>query len=738
MGGQPPHNSSSARARDQAALLWRGRARVTTTVTATPVIARLMALLAMAATACSTESPGTADVTADAALTDTGKIGAVQDGATAEVAVQDSAPLDAATSSIDTDAAGIDGLADTQATLDGDGPAAEAADDLTSEGVQDAPGDVAPDAPASVDATSTVDANAAPTPDGGDADLTDAAAIADSADASATDAAATIDASPDLSETVDAPKQPWGKPVMPADLPSAAFVDVTADYGLDPAGNVAPCVAVADFDDNGRQDILIVKFNGPKAVIHTVLLGAGAPVHVDSAFDMTVIQPNFGCSTADMDGDAKPDLLIGGYSGSAVYLGNGKGGFVDATADWMPYITDFAAFSTQPADLDGDGDLDIFVGAGFDPPSCDALDCTFTESDLVCTVDPPPPKSAKLQDRVLIRQASLPLVDETPKWNVPGGGTQTVALALDVDDDGKLDVLVGDDFGSHRLLHNKGGTFTSYATDVGFHPYAGAMGWTVGEFDGDSLFDVVLAESGPLPVYVQKTPAGGKPFKFEDNGGELGSWWPLWGASEWAPLAADFDHDGQEDLQIGASVNFSPEKAANFKTVCGSSKLGADPFAGETSIDVLFLRKPTKGFTPLAMPAGKHPHVVMLEQRLIDLDADGDLDIVQSRPGPSMMASRTRVLRNDLVKAGQSMQVVVRGKGLNQDALGTTITAKIGGKTRTRWLNGGSWGATPTRFAHFGLGGDAKATDVVVKWPDGTKTAVGDVLAGQTKLVTWK
>ncbi|MSP90367.1 MAG: hypothetical protein EXR79_00950 [Myxococcales bacterium] len=690
-------------------------------------------VVAWAGAACTTGPVAAPATETSARLSDTAGGGSTSDGAPDAVAPLD-APLDLADN-------------DTPVAVDFDAGAPRSADALgDTEPLADTPPDVPPTDSVIGDPTDSqtaeLDAAAdALTDDAGDAapfDAIDGVALETASALDALDTGPAVDS--DAVPLPDAATAAWGKPVMPADLPQAAFADVTLAYGLTPSASVAPCVAVADFDNNGREDFLIVKYSGPKAIIHAVLLSAAAPVHVESPFDTAIIQPNFGCSVADLNGDAKPDLLVGGYSGSAFYLGDGAGGFVDKSTEWMPYITDFAAFSIQPADLDGDGDLDIFVGAGFDPPSCTALDCKFTETDLVCIVNPPPPNTPKLQDRVLIRGPGLPYVDETPKWNVPGGGTQTVALALDVDDDGKVDLLVGDDFGGHRLLHNKGGTFASFATDIGFHAYAGAMGWTIGEFDGDGLFDVVLAESGPTPLYVQKAPQDGKPFQVEDNGGELGSWWPMWGASAWAPLAADFDHDGQDDLQLGASVNFSPEKAADFKAVCGSSKTNpsANPFAGETSIDVLLLRKPGKGFTPFAMPAGQHPHVVMLEQRLIDLDADGDLDIVQSRPGPSMMASRSRILRNDLVKQGKSIQIVVKGKGLNQDALGTTVTATIGGKTRTRWLNGGSWGATPARFAHFGLGTDAKATDVTVRWPDGSKTPIGDVVGGETKAATWK
>ncbi|MSP90357.1 MAG: CRTAC1 family protein [Myxococcales bacterium] len=530
--------------------------------------------------------------------------------------------------------------------------------------------------------------------------------------------------------------------IEPKTLPPAPMVEVTTEYGFDPKAVHQPCVAVADFDGNGRQDFAAVEVLGSKSNIHAVLLGPGAPAHVSSKFDTTVLQANFGCTAADMNADGMPDLLFGGFSGVALYLGNGQGGFVDKTAQWMPYVMDFSAFSMVPADLDGDGDLDLYIGSGFQSPNCASLDCAFTATDLVCKVDPPLPMSNDLQDRVLIHGPTLPLVDATEAWNVPGGGSQTVAMALDVDADGKMDVLVGDDFGSSRLLHNTGKSFQSWATAIGMHEYSGSMGWTAGDFDSDGKADLVLAEGGPTPLYMQVKGKPGTPVQYEDQGGKWGVWSTTWGSSAWSPIAADFDHNGLDDLLVGASVNFSPEMVASVTGFCsaGPKPGGKGIFIGQTSIDVLYLNLTGKGFEPYALPPGKYAHIVFVDQQPIDLDGDGDLDIVQTRPGASMNpTSLVRILRNDWPKQGPSLTVIVTGKGGNTAALGAIVSAKVGGITRTRWLAGsGAFGGTPSRFAHFGLGAAGKATDITVTWPDGTKTVLGDGAAGATLKAVWK
>lgn len=542
---------------------------------------------------------------------------------------------------------------------------------------------------------------------------------------------------PDVaSSAADATTSPQ---VDPTTLPQAAFVDVTSQYGIEPTKWHEFCVAVADFDDNGHEDFVLVERTGFKATIHASLLGGATIVHVKSPIDTSVATAAFGCSAVDLDGDSNTDLIFGGFAGAAVYLGNGAGGFVDKTAQWMPYLMNYAAFSVQPADLDGDGDLDLYIGAGFEPPPCGGLACKYTASDLICNFATFPP-TAKMDDRVLLRGPALPMIDATAAWNVPKGGNQTVVMALDLDEDGKMDILAGDENDGHRLLRNVGGKFAIHDVDLGLHPWAAAMGWAVGDLNADGKLDLVLADAGPSPAYVQVAAKPGVPAQFVDQGGQLGIWGPSWGASAWSPLIADFDLDGLDDLLLAVAVNMSPEELADFVSYCGQTTGKINPFQGKPSIDVLYTHGKGPALQASAMPNGSYAHGLFVDQRAIDLDDDGDLDVVQTRPGPTMMPSaRVRILRNDLKTKGNFIRVVVDGKGQNRDALGTRVLAKVNGVFRKRWLNGsGGWGGSSTRFAHFGLGESTKATDVVIAWPDGTTTLLGDVATGTTIKAVWK
>ena len=574
----------------------------------------------------------------------------------------------------------------------------------------------------------------------------DAAAVADLADvpdAAASDVEVGAEVTPSVDVAADVPVVAPG-PIDPASLPMAAFTDVTQAFGIDPDKTHSICVAVADLDGNGHEDLLMMERTMAQAKIHAVLLGGAKPVHVLTPFDTTLLLPTTGCSLVDMDSDGAPDLLVGGQSGAALYTGDGKGGFVDQSAKWLPFIMDFESWSLAPVDLDGDGDLDLFVGAGspsFDAsnpgpgPACGSDDCGYKGNDFVCALVTNVPNISELQDRVLIQGAKLPMVDATKAWNVPPAGLLSAGLPIDLDVDGKMDMLVGDDFGVHRFLRNIGGSFQAHGEDIGFYPYAHGMGWGMGDFNGDGLADLVLADVGPSPVYMQVKPAPGLPVSFVDKGGELGFWGPVWSASIWSPMVADFDLDGNEDIMVGGALNTPVADLA--KVTMGCTKDNKSPYAGFPNIDLVFLSQGGKGFSAQQFPTGPVSHFMAIAQAVVDIDGDGDLDVLQSRPGLNLTSS-IRLWRNDLVKKGKGFRVLVKGKPGNKDALGAVVTAKIGGVVRTRWLTGsGGFGGNRSRIAEFGLGSAAKATDVTVTWPDGKKSVVGDMQADGSKSVTW-
>jgi Bacterial Ig-like domain (group 3)/FG-GAP-like repeat/Abnormal spindle-like microcephaly-assoc'd, ASPM-SPD-2-Hydin len=140
-------------------------------------------------------------------------------------------------------------------------------------------------------------------------------------------------------------------------------------------------VAVADVNGDGKPDLLISNYCSDSDCDTTasvgVLLGNG-----DGTFQTALVYSSGGydawsVAAADVNGDGKPDLLVAHQCGSAncsdpsgtvgVLLGNGDGTFQTGVI----YAAGFQAFSLAVADVNGDGKPDVMVGNYCsDPTNC--------------------------------------------------------------------------------------------------------------------------------------------------------------------------------------------------------------------------------------------------------------------------------------------------------------------------------------------------------------------------------
>lgn len=192
-------------------------------------------------------------------------------------------------------------------------------------------------------------------------------------------------------------------------------------------------------------------------------------------------------SFADLDGDGDLDAFVGVRYGSTWYFENtgsvGSPAFSGAVGD--PFgLTDVVSFS-KPAfsDLDGDGDLDAFIGEG--SGSTQYFENTGTKSN----------------------PAFAPAIAD-PFGLIDMGLRSSPAFA-DLDGDGDLDAFIGEKYGSVQYFENTGTAtvpvFTSAVTDpfgladVGFYSTP-----AFADVDGDGDLDAFIGE-----VY-------GKTFFFEN------------------------------------------------------------------------------------------------------------------------------------------------------------------------------------------------------------------------------
>ncbi len=130
--------------------------------------------------------------------------------------------------------------------------------------------------------------------------------------------------------------------------------------GDSPGGRIP---ALGDLDGDGVLDILI-----PSATATQVLLNDGTGRFTDETAFVLGAQPGTGrvAVILDLDGDTFEDVVVGGQSSPFRVLRNdGAGRLFDYSANVVPHSPKAAdVVSVGAADLDGDGDSDLFVSRG--------------------------------------------------------------------------------------------------------------------------------------------------------------------------------------------------------------------------------------------------------------------------------------------------------------------------------------------------------------------------------------
>ncbi len=246
------------------------------------------------------------------------------------------------------------------------------------------------------------------------------------------------------------------------------------------AGNFTAAVPL-DFDNDGTIDLFIgnrgqniLLENSGNAFFNNQTTQR-LPQILDTTYDITV---------GDITGNNMPDLLAANEGPNLILINTGSGFFSNQSGNRIPYIDAVEeSHHVSLADVDNDGDLDIYYGnTGFQ-------------------------ENSNPQDRLLINNGQGSFSDQTSD-RLPAITTNTFDVELkDLDNDGDLDLVVGNYNGGLRILLNNGnGYFTDQSDDWlpnNLTPLVKDI--EVADFNGDGLLDIYIAiRSGQDQLLLQQ------------------------------------------------------------------------------------------------------------------------------------------------------------------------------------------------------------------------------------------
>jgi len=535
------------------------------------------------------------------------------------------------------------------------------------------------------------------------------------------------------------------EPAPPEDA-HALFTDVTARSGLDlvlTAGGAEPTeivevkgggIGLVDVDGDGDLDVFAP--NGSTVADAAAgRPGAGARLFANDGdlrfHDATAEAAldwrgwGMGVAAGDVDGDGWTDLFVSAFGADALFA-NEAGKLVERAAE-RGLGDDGWGTGCALADLDADGDLDLYLVRYL---SFDAAHPPAPTRFLGVEVFDGPAGLPPLADRAYENDGDGAFRDATAAWGFdaakPSYGLGCVAL--DLDDDGRQDVYVGNDSMPNFLWRGRDAEprFVDAALEAGVAVNAdgeaqATMGLAFGDVNGDGRADLFstnfMTDTNTL---FESTPTGAF---FADRTQRRGLAMVSRPFLGWAAWFGDLDLDGDEDL---VSFNGHVYPTAAVRALGTEARQEPLCFLRE---DERFRRLlPDEGGAWLA---AKHAD---RSAAFADLDGDGDLDaVVAERAGP-VRVLRGEAAGRDGARAGFTVRLRDAREGSkNPRGIGAKVTllaegaradgpdgADIPGEpVATRWIvAGGSYLAACPPEVHLSAT-EARAMTLEVRWPDG-------------------
>ncbi|MFK7801572.1 MAG: CRTAC1 family protein [Anaerolineae bacterium] len=483
-------------------------------------------------------------------------------------------------------------------------------------------------------------------------------------------------------------------------------------------------VAVNDLDQDGDVDIVLANLAGDNQIFWNLGRMNFRPEAFDHGSSRAV-------STVDVDGDGWLDIVFTTRVGSLIYYKNlaedwsGEGFRFDKT----PLVgVSEKAYAMAWDDLDGDGDLDLVTGS-YDTALEKELRDSFMFGDgagvFVFTNEGDHFTSERLAD-----------------------ASQALAIqVMDLNFDGRKDILVGNDFDSvkdYYFLAQANGSWEQVS------PFGittqNTMSFDLGDINNDGKQELFAADMHPYkfdeeteaewagvmemmmmddqqdhtvdnPQIMENVlQAADEDGNWQNMAAEIGINFSGW---SWSSRFADLDHNGFQDLYIvnGMATSETFSQLPDYELVEENQafrNVGDSALEGKTQFE------PAPNWELGQTEGGRG-------MTLADLDNDGDLDIVINN-----LLKQATLLENR-VCGGDSLIVELHDSSMqNRFAIGSKVVLEtsVGRMVRDVRVNSG-YLSGDTVSVHFGLPRDAEIISMEIEWPDGAVSTLSNVSHNQ-------
>jgi len=536
-----------------------------------------------------------------------------------------------------------------------------------------------------------------------------------------------------------------------AAVPPAQFEDVTADLGINFIHQASPTaqkylvetmgagVALFDCDGDGRLDIFFV--NGAR--IDDPMPKGALPVKdgpkfwnrlyhqkPDGTFEDITAKSGLagegygmGVAVGDYDNDGREDLYVTGFPSNHLYHNKGDCTFEDVTESAHVGASGWSA-SAAFVDVDNDGLLDLVVTRylvwSFDNnPYCGEHlpgHRGYCSPDIFAGISP----------ILFHNEGGGRFSDVSEKAGLTKLEGKGLGVAIgDMNHDGLMDIVIANDAVREFLLHNQGGgILKEIAVDAGAavnedgRVFSG-MGVDFADYDNDGYPDIVITNLSDQKYALYHNSGNGS-FTYDTGPSGLGLITRPYAG--WGVKFFDYDNDGWKDLFI-AQGHVMDTIQLTF------------PHLRYLQPPLLLHNEMGRKFTDVSAQSG-----VVFKQKWAarglavgDLSNSGALDVVVTTNNGPAYVLRNSLSGKDGGNRNHWLTLQLEGHKSNRDGIGAEVKmVSASGAAQYATVNSaGSYLSASDRRIHFGLGADASAQSVEIRWPSGIEQRLQNLPANQ-------
>ena len=488
-------------------------------------------------------------------------------------------------------------------------------------------------------------------------------------------------------------------------------------------------VGLIDYDNDGWLDIYLV--NGST---YDALSGKTTPPHAalfhnnhDGTFTdvaqlagVTNDRWGFGVAIGDFDNDGWPDIFVANFGKNRLYRNNHDGTFTDVAEKAGVTLGNWSDGATW-GDYDGDGRLDLFVSGyvhddvdhqpSSEDGSASTAFCQMRGAPVMCG-----PRGLQGEpDHLFHNNGDGTFTDVSVKAGVSDSDAfyGFTAIFVDVNNDGKVDLLVANDSERNYLYINKGdGTFedqsyvSGFALDSDGREIA-SMGLAVGDYLNTGRVGVLDTDFSDDYKALYRNDGN---TNFSDVARDAGITRIAMPFVGWGDGMIDYDNDGWKDLMMINGHVYPQVDEHNWGTTYAERPL-------------LFrnLRNGKFEYVPPVKGSGLAVLTPGRGAAFGDLFNNGKIDVVINPvDGSPVLLKNVNPDHHHWVELK-----LVGGPKSPRDAVGATVYLTANGiRQREDVMSGGSYISSNDQRPHFGLGDATDAGTAEIHWPSGAKESV--------------